>query len=320
MRRRPLRILLVNAHGTPDGGTETGLAELARALIANGVDVSFLHAFPPADLVAGVPATVLHQEHWRTSRYRRLASHVGDAASWPSDRLEKSIQQHRPDVVHTHNLPGIGTGIWEAARRRGIPVVHTLHDYHLLCPRTTLMRKDSLEACRPHPLLCGLRARQLGRWTNGLRRVLAVSQHLHQAHGDFFDGVDSGVMRNPIRPSVRPLSAPGPELRSIGYIGALHPNKGVDVLLDALPGSGATRVGPAHRGPRRSHTGGDQGGSNLARARVRWLCPRRRQSTTLESCDIGILPSIRREPGEGPDVDHVGVVGRRTSGVGGPSR
>ena len=297
MRRRPLRILLVNAHGTPDGGTETGLAELARALIANGVDVSFLHAFPPADLVAGVPATVLHQEHWRTSRSRRLASHVGDAASWPSDRLEKSIQQHRPDVVHTHNLPGIGTGIWEAARRRGIPVVHTLHDYHLLCPRTTLMRKDSLEACRPHPLFCGLRARLLGRWTNGLRRVLAVSQHLHQAHGDFFDGVDPGVMRNPIRPSVRPLSAPGPELRSIGYIGALHPNKGVDVLLDALPAleqrglvlriAGRGVLTPAVTRVARTSRALEYVGFALGDGKARFL----------ESCDIGILPSIWREPG-----------------------
>jgi len=75
-----VRLLLVNAHGTADGGTETGIAELASALIARGVDVSFLNAYPPADLVEGVPATVLHKTHWRTSTTRRLASHLEDAA------------------------------------------------------------------------------------------------------------------------------------------------------------------------------------------------------------------------------------------------
>ena len=60
---------------------------------------------------------------------------------------------YRPDVVHTHNLPGISTGIWETCRRLGRPVVHTLHDYQLLCPRTSLMRTNG-EPC-PRGLLCG---------------------------------------------------------------------------------------------------------------------------------------------------------------------
>ena len=297
MRDGALRLLLVNAHGTADGGTETGLAELARALIERGVDVSFLHGFPPADLVEGAQATVLHRAHWRESTAERLKSHVGDVASRPSARLDQALAKHAPDIVHTHNLPGIGTGIWEAAHRRRIPVAHTLHDYHLLCPRTTLMRRDGSGECRPHPLLCGLRTRRLGRWVGVVSRALAVSQHLHEAHAGFFAGIDLALMRNPIRPLPRALAPPGPAPRRLGYIGALHPNKGVDVLLRAVPaleqrglvlriaGRGvlAGAVAQAAEGtPALEYVGFAVGEEKLR---------------FLESCDAGILPSIWREPG-----------------------
>ena len=42
---------------------------------------------------------------------------------------------HAPDVVHTHNLTGVSTAIWEVCRRLDLPVFHSLHDYYLLCPR-----------------------------------------------------------------------------------------------------------------------------------------------------------------------------------------
>jgi glycosyltransferase involved in cell wall biosynthesis len=292
-----MRVLLVNAHGTPDGGTETGLAELARALIAKGVDVSFLIAFAPADLVEGVPATVLHKSHWRTSTSRRLASHVEDVASWPSDRLDDVLATHAPDIVHTHNLPGTGTGIWEAARRRRIPVIHTLHDYHLLCPRTTLMRRDGSGACRPHPLLCGLRTRLLGRWVGGVDRVLAVSQHLHDAHARVFQGTEAGLMRNPVRPLPRLLGAPGAQLRRIGYIGALHRNKGVDVLLRALPG--LEERGLVLRIAGRGALQGDvlEAARRTTALEYVGFAVDDDKLRFMEGCDLGVLPSIWQEPG-----------------------
>ena len=57
-------------------------------------------------------------------------------------------------VLNGPNLP------WQAARRQGIPVVHTLHDYWLLCPSTTLTRRDATP-CRPSPFLCGARTRRM---------------------------------------------------------------------------------------------------------------------------------------------------------------
>jgi glycosyltransferase involved in cell wall biosynthesis len=293
----PLRVLLVNAHGTPDGGTETGLAELARALIANGLDVSFLIGFPPADLLEAVPTTVIHRVHWRESNVRRMRMHVEDVVSRASDRLDEVLAEQAPDIVHTHNLPGVGTAIWEAARRRGVPVVHTLHDYHLLCPRTTLMRRDGVSPCQPNPVFCGLRTRLLRRWVGGVRRVLAVSQHLHDAHAGFFAGIDSRVMRNPIRWPSRAVAPPGRELRRIGYIGALHPNKGVDVLLDALPA--LEQRGIVLRLAGRGVLEGEVAEAARTTRALEYIgfTVGEEKLRFLEGCDIGILPSIWREPG-----------------------
>ncbi|MGG7377432.1 glycosyltransferase, partial [Escherichia coli] len=67
---------------------------------------------------------------------------LGDAVSRPTARVREAVAAARPDVVHTNNLPGVTTAIWEVSRQLGIPVVHTIHDYYLLCPRVTLQRRD----------------------------------------------------------------------------------------------------------------------------------------------------------------------------------
>lgn len=55
--------------------------------------------------------------------------------------LEKSIARFKPDVVHVHNwFPTLSPGVFWACKKRGIPVVHTLHNYRLLCANGLLFR------------------------------------------------------------------------------------------------------------------------------------------------------------------------------------
>ena len=66
-----------------------------------------------------------------------------------SPRWEKlagqAMDQSKPDILHTNTLVGMTPAVWQAARKRNIPIVHTLRDYHLLCPRTTLLRSDNTD-------------------------------------------------------------------------------------------------------------------------------------------------------------------------------
>ncbi len=55
--------------------------------------------------------------------------------------LEKIIDIVKPDVIHTQNLYGISTTVWKTARRKNIPLIHTLHDYWLSEPKIMFWAK-----------------------------------------------------------------------------------------------------------------------------------------------------------------------------------
>jgi glycosyltransferase involved in cell wall biosynthesis len=59
--------------------------------------------------------------------------------------LEDLLITGKPDVVHFHNtLPLISPSAYYACKRRGVPVVQTLHNYRLVCPAATFLREGHL--------------------------------------------------------------------------------------------------------------------------------------------------------------------------------
>jgi glycosyltransferase involved in cell wall biosynthesis len=230
-----MRILLVSARGADldFGGAERYVDLLRDGLARHGHAVTVLAAFPArAD---GSPARInRHRSDPLSDPVRRIRDRVdGFTAAVPGD-LDAALAD--VDLVHTNNLPGIGSGIWELARRRGIPVVHTLHDYGLLCARSSLRRRDG-SPCRPHPLLCGLRTRRLARWAAGVRVVIAVSDHVRRRHADLFTAGTVTALIAPPR-IVTAGAEPGERasaLTRLGYVGALTRETGVDVLMGCAP-------------------------------------------------------------------------------------
>jgi glycosyltransferase involved in cell wall biosynthesis len=292
-----MRVVLVNSHGADPayGGAERYVRDLAHGLRERGHEAVVLSAFPPrAD--AGVETIVLHEADWRDSPARRIRNHLGDLASAPSRRIGALLAQIRPDLVHTSNLPGFGSGVWELARRAAIPVVHTLHDYHLLCPRTTLIRPDG-RPCEPSPLLCGLRSRRLGRWAGAVSQLVAGSEHLLRVHRGRFPAAEQRVIRLPLSPPPAGRGAPSPGLSVLGYLGALSEVKGVRLLLEAaeplaaagielrLAGDGPLRPAVEASGVR--YLGRVEGAA-------KW--------EFLASCDAGVVPSLWNEPSGPPYV------------------
>lgn len=57
----------------------------------------------------------------------------------------KKIRSYRPDVVHLHNVHfGASPSVIYAAKKEGVPVVMTLHNYRLLCPSGILFHEGRL--------------------------------------------------------------------------------------------------------------------------------------------------------------------------------
>ncbi len=61
-------------------------------------------------------------------------------AAGMDERFAEVLDGIRPDVVHIGHLNHLSTSIPRVAALRDIPVVFTLHDYWLMCPRGQFMQ------------------------------------------------------------------------------------------------------------------------------------------------------------------------------------
>lgn len=58
-------------------------------------------------------------------------------------RFAELLDQIKPDLVHIGHLNHLSTSLVYEAKRRNLPVVYTLHDYWLMCPRGQFMQMHS---------------------------------------------------------------------------------------------------------------------------------------------------------------------------------
>ena len=71
------------------------------------------------------------------------------------------LKELAPDVIHIHTLMGLHKGLLTAAKRLGIKLVFTTHDFYPICPRVTMFRNGSpcktVDSCSDCPA-CNLTA------------------------------------------------------------------------------------------------------------------------------------------------------------------
>jgi glycosyltransferase involved in cell wall biosynthesis len=186
------------------------------------------------------------------SSIRRLSLVGQPVWAWDSYRdFRALLRQNRPEIVHVHNtFPLISPSIFWACRKRGVPVVHTLHNYRLLCPQANFFRagkpcqdcitgsywQGAVHGCYrnssfetvPVALMLTVH-RECKTWIRMVDRYIAPSDF---ARDQFVKG---GFPASQI--TVKPnFVDPDPGLR-IGngsyalFIGRVSPEKGIDTLL-----------------------------------------------------------------------------------------
>lgn len=85
---------------------------------------------------------------------------IGLQSIWSSESYVQAcdyLEEFQPDIVHVHNtIPQISPSVYAACHDLGIPVVHTLHNYKLICPGAYLYRdgktcEDCIRKAIPYP-------------------------------------------------------------------------------------------------------------------------------------------------------------------------
>lgn len=244
-----MKVVLVTTLYPPivQGGAEKAAALLAEALVQNGDSVAVITLHPGKEEMreerngVRVYRLPLDNIYWpfnadgRPGAARRLVWHLRDLWNHrAAGRVAAILDIETPDVMHTHSIAGFSIAVWRAAERRGIRVVHTTHDYYLLCLRSDMFRGG--RTCLGRCVSC-----QLGRsahryWSNRIDEIVSVSQFVLQAHKShgYFRDVSSRVGNNvSVMPSIQTAAQPGSEGLTFGFIGRLEQQKGIHILLSA---------------------------------------------------------------------------------------
>ncbi len=243
----PMRIALLNSLFAPFtvGGAERVTVDLAHALQERGHAVLVITlsdgSVPASERVDAleVERVRLANAYWPDpgvdrSRAARALWHLRDLYNpTMARRVGAVLARWRPQVLHTHNVGGFSGAVWTEAARRGAAVVHTLHDHRLLCNNYNMMR-----AGRVCPSLCpgcALTMRPKRAIAGTLPAVTAVSSYLlgvHTAHGFFRDAATEVVYNFASAEGAAPHAPRTGPLR-VGFLGKLHPSKGVALVLEA---------------------------------------------------------------------------------------
>ncbi len=314
-----MHVALINTHYAPDleGGAERSLKVLADGLVGRGVDVSVicLAAGERAgtEWIDGVrvvylPAPGLRWPIAPDPRYpwRGLPAwakplwHIQESWSLAGRRrLLRVLDQLRPDLAHTNNLLGLSALCWGAIRSRGLPLVHTLRDYQLLCPRAQMIKAGS--PCQRQCLACRLYAMTRKGASRRVDAVIGNSNFILQRHLDlgFFTGarVRRTIYNACEAPRLAHRAKTGGRGRplQLGYLGKLIPAKGLHRLLDTLDTllrDDRVNVVVAGAGDPRYERGLK---GRLGSERVRflgWVRP----EVLFEQVDLLVVPSLWEEP------------------------
>jgi glycosyltransferase involved in cell wall biosynthesis len=235
------------------GGQEQHVRNLANALVERG------HRVEVVTIAVAGPAGTSLDEGVSVHRIRTTAQHLPWLYSDPErphampvvdpgfrSAVRDLLGTGQFDVLHAHDW-SIGSAIGPA-RRAGVPVVLTQHDYSHVCATKRLMRGDAV-CPGPTPTAC---VRCASSWHGPVVGPVvavanALSRRTRSKHVDAFVPVSSGVAVSTRLPGRSPYSVipnfipddlvldeatPHPD-GPIVFVGDLSRDKGIEVLLEA---------------------------------------------------------------------------------------
>ena len=247
-----MKLLFLNTLYAPNfvGGAERSVQSLAETLVQLGHSVTVVSTHAKKTEQSwfnGVKVYYLGLQnvYWpfragEPPLAQKLLWHTLDSYN-PGMRREvaRVLTVEQPDLVHTHNLAGFSVAAWRAAAQLELPLVHTLRDHYLLCPKATMYRSGN---CRGQCLDCKVLSAPKNSQTNLVNHVVGISAYMLERHLSFghFKQTPKTVIPNSYEApelyeathEIKVTPPPTPKLR-LGFLGRVEQVKGIELFLKA---------------------------------------------------------------------------------------
>ncbi|MBO5453229.1 MAG: glycosyltransferase [Clostridia bacterium] len=144
-----MKILMVNKFLYPRGGSESYMLYLAEHLKKAGHKVEFFGMEDENNTVGNSAGLYTKNMDFHSKGFSRFLYPFRIIYSFEAKKkIMKVIDDFKPDIVHMNNInfqltPSIIYGI----KKKGIPLVQTVHDYQMICPNHLLYNFDKNTPC-----------------------------------------------------------------------------------------------------------------------------------------------------------------------------
>lgn len=234
---QPLHVLFVNRFYHPQGkaGPAFTVRVLAEQLIAEGDRASVL---------------CFNADHGRVEetvngvRVYRLPAQQDWIAASPI--VEEILQSARPSIVHTHWVAGFDlSGLGRLIKNTGARFVHTIHECSFICKKGTMFRNG--RSCDTVCDECVVIRPEVMEFVSQIDAVTSVSGYTLERHEErsILDGISGKhVIHNPASPVMAPSTGEyvTDGSLSVGFLGRVIHNKGVEQLMEELTRFGRKRT------------------------------------------------------------------------------
>ena len=261
-----MKVLLINNCHYRRGGSESVYFNTAKLLKAHGHEVVYLSYYDKGNEQTDDKEYLIE---WGGS-IKKITHYFYNIDS--ASMIELIIENERPDIAHVHLLwGGIGVSIFSALRKHNIPLVHTVHDYRMICPAYTFKNNNSIcENCKRWNFYqCTLKRCNKGSLVqsaimtlemyfrqlffnpiNNIDGFLFVSKFAKQKHIEHcpeFASVDHDVLYNFTKPML-PRDAKVKEDYYL-FFGRLSYEKGIKTLIEAFAKTPSIKLKIVGTGP-----------------------------------------------------------------------
>src|SRR3989338_2287464 len=237
-----MKIVVINNHYREPGGEDAVVEAEVRMLENQGHNViTYIRSNKEIEDMSFFRSLVfiLRDSIWNKESYRAI-----------KDIAEKE----KPYIAHLHNVfLMMSPSVYVALREQGVPMIQTIHNYRLLCPKATFFRKNRIcEKCSSGNYIYSIIYRC---WRGSGILTLLMSRILqyHERHGTFRKLIDHFIaltqlskdkfVKSGIAPdslTIKPNFVHAPKLdldrqteNYILFVGRLSDGKGIWTLLNA---------------------------------------------------------------------------------------